>query len=158
MNDLTAAADSRLTGRHVALLFVAGFSIIIAVNLALAFNAVRTFPGVETPNVYATSQRFDADRAAQDALGWDVGLAHREDRLILSVVGTDDLPVRPGVLSATLGRATTTASDVTPAFAWDGKALVAPVTLRPGNWNLRLELEAVDGTVFRRRIPFRVAP
>ena len=34
-----------LTGWHVLAMFIGGFSIIISVNLALAFNAGRTFPG-----------------------------------------------------------------------------------------------------------------
>lgn len=44
-----------LTGRHVLLMFVAGFGIIIAVNLTLAFSAVRTFPGLEVKNSYVAS-------------------------------------------------------------------------------------------------------
>ncbi|MEM9970975.1 MAG: FixH family protein, partial [Pseudomonadota bacterium] len=39
-----------LKGWHVATMFVCGFAIIIAVNLTLAFSAVRTFPGLEVKN------------------------------------------------------------------------------------------------------------
>ncbi|HBR40028.1 MAG TPA: nitrogen fixation protein FixH, partial [Sulfitobacter pontiacus] len=52
-----------LTGWHVLAMFIGGFSIIISVNLALAFNAVRTFPGKETESSYVASQNFDTDRA-----------------------------------------------------------------------------------------------
>ena len=147
-----------LTGRRVAAMFVAGFGIVVAVNVLLAVSAVRTFPGVETDNVYATSQTFDAARAAQDGLGWNVALSHGGGRLTLAVVGAQGRAVRPEVVSATLGRATTTAQDRVPAMAWDGRAMVAPAALAPGNWNLRLHLRAPDGTDFRRRIPFVVAP
>ena len=57
-----------LKGHHVLIMFVGGFSIIIAVNMTLAFNAVSTFPGLETKNSYVASQSFDADRAAQEAV------------------------------------------------------------------------------------------
>ena len=62
---------TEIKGWHVALWFSMAFGVIIAVNLTLAFNAVRTFPGLEVKNSYVASQSFDADRAAQNALGWD---------------------------------------------------------------------------------------
>lgn len=152
----SAARDRALKGRHVLAMFVGGFGVIVTVNLTLAYNAVATFPGVETKNVYVTSQRFDADRAAQDALGWDVGLNYAGGHLILAVTDPHGQPVRPEIRSATLGRATNVADDHAPAFEWDGRTLTAPAELAEGNWNLRLELSAPDGTPFRRRIPLRV--
>ncbi|MEP1910415.1 MAG: FixH family protein [Sulfitobacter dubius] len=155
---MTARQVNRpLTGWHVLAGFVGGFSIIIAVNLALAINAVRTFPGKETESSYIASQHFQADRAAQEALGWAVETDLTANALRL-VVTAEGRSVRPEILSATLGRATTVADDITPIFTWDGAAWVAPVKAGPGNWNLRIEMRAADGTPFRRRIPLRVAP
>ena len=54
------------TGWHMLGLMVGGFGIIIAVNLTLAWNAIATFPGLETRNSYVISQSFQADRAAQN--------------------------------------------------------------------------------------------
>lgn len=155
MRDLAPRAERTLNGRHVAAMFIGGFAIIITVNLALAVSAVRTFPGKETESSYVASQSFDADRAAQEALGWDLDVALDRGALRLAVMGPDGVPVRPDILSATLGRATTTADDVTPAFAWTGTAWSAPVEAAPGNWNLRIALRAPDGTPFRRRIALR---
>jgi nitrogen fixation protein FixH len=145
-----------LTGWHVLAMFVGGFSIIITVNLALAVNAVRTFPGKETESSYIASQNFDTDRTAQEALGWTVQTDLTETALRLAVQDAGASVVMPEIISATLGRATTVADDMSPAFKWDGKAWVAPVTAGPGNWNLRIEMRAGDGTLFRRRIPLRV--
>ena len=81
-----------LTGRKVFALFATGFAIIIAVNLTLAWNAVSSFPGLETRNSYVASQRFDADRAAQEALGWRA-VAHLTDGAVtLEIVDTTGLP------------------------------------------------------------------
>ncbi|CUH12784.1 putative integral membrane protein linked to a cation pump [Jannaschia seosinensis] len=157
MSGLEMRADRTLKGGHVLAMFVGGFGVIITVNLILAVNAVRTFPGLETESSYVASQSFNVDRAAQDALGWDVALRHTDGRLELAVTGADDRPVRPEIVAATLGRATHVAADSEPAFAWTGTAFAAPATLAPGNWNLRIELLADDGTTFRRRIPLRVA-
>ena len=141
-----------LNGYHVLAMYVAGFGIIIAVNLTLAFQAVGTFPGLETKNSYVVSQSFDKDRAAQSALGWNVD-AHLDDQnLVLSVTDKNGVVV-PEILSATFGRATHVGDDQTPAFLHDGTAFVAPVgELARGNWNLRLEARASDGTLFRQRI------
>lgn len=152
----TTENRKRLTGWHVLGMFVGGFAIIITVNVALAVNAVRTFPGLETESVYIASQHFDADRAAQTALGWEVATTLDGETLRLAVTGPDGAPIRPEIVSATLGRATHVADDRTPAFAWTGTAWEAPAALGRGNWNLRVDLRAADGTPFRRRIPLRV--
>ena len=75
--------QKQLTGRHVALIFGGAFSVIIAVNLALAYNAVHTFPGLEVKNSYVASQSFDKDRDAQLALGWSVYAEARDGELLL---------------------------------------------------------------------------
>ena len=141
-----------LTGTHVFAIFASAFSIIIAVNLTLAFQAVATFPGLETKNSYVASQSFDEDREAQLALGWTVAAEIENGDLVLSI---DDAlgPVVPTIVSATLGRATHVGDDRSPEFLHNGTAFVAPVgTLERGNWNLRLVARASDGTLFRQRI------
>jgi nitrogen fixation protein FixH len=141
------------TGWHMLGLMVGGFGIIIAVNLTLAWNAVATFPGLETRNSYVVSQQFEADRAAQNALRWDVEATIIDGRLTVAITGEDGAPVQADITRATLGRATHTGQDSTPDFAWNGTAFTAPVTAGDGYWNLRLEMIAPDGTKFRRRFP-----
>ncbi|MFK7835007.1 MAG: FixH family protein [Sulfitobacter sp.] len=145
-----------LTGWHVLAIFVSCFGIIIAVNLTLAFQAVSTFPGLVTKNSYVASQSFDADRSAQDALGWEVQTELTTQTLTLSITGPGGPPLQPVVNKATLGRATHVAEDIEPRFVWDGQALVAATPVAPGYWTLWLELTAQDGTAFRRRIPLTV--
>lgn len=141
------------TGWHMLGLMVGGFGIIIAVNLTLAWNAVATFPGLETRNSYLVSQQFEADRAAQKALRWDVAASIIDGQLSITILDHLGQPVQAEVTRATLGRATHTGEDSTPVFTWNGTALTAPVTAGEGYWNLRLELIAPDGTKFRRRFP-----
>lgn len=152
----TVHTERPLTGWHVLAMFVGGFTIIISVNIALAVSAVKTFPGKETDSSYVASQNFDTDRAAQEALGWAVQTDLTETGLRLAVQNAEGAVVKPEIITATLGRATTVADDITPEFQWDGRAWAALVTAGPGNWNLRIEMRAADGTLFRRRIPLRV--
>lgn len=148
--------DRKLTGWHVLAIFVGAFAVIIGVNLTLAFNAVSTFPGLETKNSYIASQTFDDRRAAQEALGWTVDASAKGGLLILSISDADGRPVQAGTLEATLGRPTHVKDDRTPDFAYDGQAYVARESLAPGNWNIRMKATALDGTRFEQRVVFHV--
>lgn len=142
---------TEIKGWHVLTGFVTAFGIIIAVNLTLAFNAVRTFPGLEVKNSYVASQAFDQSRAAQMALDWDVSATLKGNVLSL-VVLEDGTPIAPVIEKATFGRATHVADDQSPAFEFDGKALRAVIAGGDGNWNLRLRARAQDGTLFEQRV------
>ncbi|MBB5722565.1 nitrogen fixation protein FixH [Loktanella ponticola] len=151
---MTATTGKPLTGRKVLLIMCSAFAVIIGVNLTLAYKAVSTFPGLETKNSYVSSQTFDANRAAQEALNWDVAAFVEAGQLRLSIM-QDGVPVVVDIQSAVLGRATNVAQDQTPVLAFDGQHYVAPVSLAKGNWNLRLVALAEDGTTFQQRIIVR---
>ncbi|MFT6676106.1 MAG: nitrogen fixation protein FixH [Sulfitobacter sp.] len=144
---------STLTGWHVFGIFAGCFAVIIGVNLTLAFQAVSTFPGLVTKNSYVASQHFNRDRDAQDALGWQVSADITDQVLTLEILQRDGTPLYPAVVTATLGRATHVAQDVIPDFVWDGQLLRADVAIAPGYWTLWLDMQAADGTNFRRRLP-----
>lgn len=146
----------QITGWHVFGIFAIGFGTIIAVNLTLAWNAVKTFPGLEVKNSYVASQSFDADRAAQTALGWEVEAFLQGDQLVLSFA-KDGASVEPTIESAVFGRATSVVADQVPEFTFTDGTFVAPVEAGPGNWNLRIVALAEDGTRFQQRIVVRAA-
>lgn len=141
-----------LTGRKVFFGMASAFAIIVTVNLSLAYNAVRTFPGLEVKNSYVASQEFDARRAEQLALGWNVS-ADAEDGIVrLSITDEAGMPVEVSRLEATLGRATTVKDDRFPEFVFDGTSYVANESLGAGNWNIRMSANALDGTLFEQRV------
>jgi nitrogen fixation protein FixH len=141
-----------LTGRKVFLITASAFAIIIAVNVVMAVKAVRTFPGLEVPNSYVASQSFDADRAAQNALGWTLRESYGDGLLRLSFRDAAGQPVRVENLSATVGRTTESSDDLNPEFAWAEGDYVAPANLAPGKWMILLEAFATDGTRFHQRL------
>lgn len=149
-------AEKQLTGRHVLMIFVGAFGVIIGVNLVLAWSAVATFPGLEVKNSYVASQQFDARKAAQEALGWTVRADAVEGEVVLSITDEQGQPVRVGGLDAVIGRATHVADDIRPEFIFDGTSYVAPVTLADGNWNIRMTALAEDGTQFTQRVILHV--
>jgi len=144
------------TGRHAAMVFVGFFGVIISVNLALAYNAVRTFPGLEVNNGYIASQSFDRRRSAQEALGWSVYASASDSQVKLEITNAEGNPVEVVKLTATLGRATHVKDDQKPDFQFDGKAYVAPAHLGSGNWNIRMVARAKDGTEFTQRVILHV--
>ncbi len=144
------------TGRHAAMVFVGFFGVIISVNLALAYNAVRTFPGLEVKNGYIASQSFDRRRTAQEALGWSVYASASDSQVKLEITDAEGNPVEVVKLRATLGRATHVKDDQIPDFQFNGTAYVAPAQLGAGNWNIRMVARAKDGTEFTQRVILHV--
>ena len=155
MTTETPAKQREFTGKHMLALCVGCFGIIIAVNIYMAVSAVRTFPGLEVKNSYVASQQFDERKAAQEALGWTVKAELEGQQLVLSITDANG-PVEVRELDALLGRPTNVKQDSRPDFVFNGTAYVAPVDVTDGNWDVRLEVIAMDGTEFTQRLKMHV--
>ena len=149
-------AERKFTGKHAAALFIGAFGVIISVNIALAVNAVRTFPGLEVKNSYVASQQFDTKREAQLALGWSVLATARDGKVYLSITDKMGKAVQVKDLKAVIGRATHVKDDVEPNFVFNGQDYVAAAQLGAGNWNIRMQAKADDGTDFTQRVILHV--
>jgi nitrogen fixation protein FixH len=92
---MAEAGVREIKGWHVLAFTVAAFGVIIAVNLVMAYKAISTFPGLEVENSYVASQTFDADRKAQEALGWTVapGYDGAKGELVLAFTDAAGKPV-----------------------------------------------------------------
>ncbi|MFV0336544.1 MAG: FixH family protein [Tropicimonas sp.] len=145
-----------LTGRKVFLIAASAFGVIIAVNLTMAWLAVGTFPGLAVKNSYVASQSFDADRAAQEALGWQARATLEGGMLTVAFTGRRGYPVEVASLEAIVGRSTHVWDDIAPDFSYHDGTFTAPVDLGPGKWDIRLVATAPDGTPFRQRIALSV--
>ncbi|MCK0139527.1 FixH family protein [Aliiroseovarius sp. F47248L] len=148
-----------LTGKHVLAIVVSAFAVIIGVNLFMAYSAIGTFPGLETKNSYVASQQFDVQKAAQDALGWDVAADVDGEMLILNIKDQAGEPVTVKSIYGLFGRATHVNEDQEPSFdqGSNGVYLARVGPIGEGNWNLRLNVVAEDGTNFQRRIPIFIS-
>ena len=148
-----------ITGWHVLAVFVAFFGVIIAVNVTLAWQAISTFPGLEVKNSYVASQTFDAERSAQQALGWtlDYGYDPVAQELRLTFTDAQGVPVQLATLDVLVGRTTEAVDDIRPAFNGQAGVYSAPATLAQGRWMMAVEARALDGTLFRQRLEIAVA-
>lgn len=85
------------TGRHMAIIMVCFFGIIIAVNFVMARYAVTTFGGTVVDNSYVASQKFNgwlAEAEAQTKNGWQQSMALDDDNhLKLTISKKGRIPV-----------------------------------------------------------------
>lgn len=70
------------TGRHITLILVTFFGIVIAVNVTMAYFASSTFGGLVVDNSYVASQKFNGwlEKArTEKALGWSLEATRAPD-------------------------------------------------------------------------------
>lgn len=143
----TRPTPSRLTGRRVAMIFIAGFGIVAAVNFYMASLAVGGFHGVVVKNSYVASQKFNGWLAAakvSKALGWQVSAAR--DKTGYVTITTQNVP-EGAVVSADLrrpiGEHAFASLDFVPVA--DGTFVsISPVDT--GRWTMRLTITSGDDT------------
>lgn len=106
-------APRTFTGRHMTIILVAFFGVVIAVNLVMARAAIGTFGGTVVDNSYVASQNYNdwlAQGRAQRALGWNAALARGPDgHLLVTLTSGDAAMADASAVTATarppLGRA-----------------------------------------------------
>lgn len=145
-----------LTGRKVFAIIATGFSVIIGVNVTMAYSAISTFPGLVVKNGYIASQTFDREREAQEALGLQIAAGYAEGEVKIVIDSVAAIPVDVQELDVSVGRATHDRSDQELALVRSGGAFTAPVDLAPGAWVLRMNGVASDGTPFRQNLGLAV--
>lgn len=134
------------TGKHMALVFVGGFGVVIAVNLVMATFAVGSFHGTVVDNSYVASQNYNGWLAKAEAsrqLGWQVEASQRADgRVVLDTTGVPAAAAAAAEAERPLG-----ARETTPlTFAPDGAGRwVSDKALADGRWRLRIAIEAPEG-------------
>ena len=79
------------TGRHMAMILVAFFGVVIVVNLIMARYASSTFGGIVVENSYVASQEFNKwldEAETEKALGWTAKLERADgDKLSITRAG-----------------------------------------------------------------------
>jgi nitrogen fixation protein FixH len=150
------ATGKELTGRKVFAIMATGFSIIIGVNVTMAYSAISTFPGLVVKNSYVASQNFDRDRNAQEALALQIAAGYENGTVRIVVDSLAAQPVGIESLEASVGRATHARSDIVLALSETDGVFTAPADLEPGAWVVRLRGVARDGTPFRQDLGLSV--
>ncbi|WP_265587585.1 FixH family protein [Sphingomicrobium arenosum] len=133
------------TGRKMALVLVAFFGVVMAVNFTMARLAIGNFGGTVVDNSYVAGQAHDEWAEAQqrqDALGWDAGATWRSDgRVEVRITGPD--------ASGLEGRAEhrlRKSEDVALTFVPLGDNLfLSEQAVGEGRWSVRVTAEGPRG-------------
>ncbi|MDF1835022.1 MAG: FixH family protein [Alteraurantiacibacter sp. bin_em_oilr2.035] len=133
------------TGKHMLIVMVSGFGIIIAVNLLMATFAVRGFGGVVVENSYVASQEFNGwleEAERQRALGWTAA-ARRGDSGLLEIA-TSGVPAgaqATASLRRPLGKPEKRI--ITLIEAEPGR-FISQTPISEGRWQVRLTIRTDD--------------
>ena len=138
-------SSREFTGRHMLVIMVAFFSVIIAVNLTMAFFARSSWTGAVVENTYVASQQFNrkvAEGRAQAALGWKAELAMADGKVSYRLTDSLGDMVAARQAMASFRRPAHAGEDQQVALIRqpDG-SLSAPVELRDGNWIVEIDTE-----------------
>lgn len=141
---MKAFTTGPFTGRHMAMIIVAFFAVVIAVNLLMARYATSTFGGVVVENSYVASQHFNTwleEAEREKALGWAAETQRQADgRLAIVLTGA---PAEGVALIADARHPLGRLPDQQLRFQRqaDGR-FVSEQALPAGRWRLRIEANA----------------
>jgi nitrogen fixation protein FixH len=145
--------QGEFTGRHMLLIMIAFFGVIIGVNILMAMVASQSWTGLVVKNSYVASQNFNAELAEarrQAERGWTerLDLDAREARVRLSDGAG---PMRAATVTLKLSRPTHENQDrtiaLTETMAGEYRADVA---LDAGVWSAEVTATSDRGEVLRR--------
>lgn len=141
------------TGRHMAAILVAGFGVVIGVNVTMASLASSTFGGVVVENSYVASQHFNRwlDEAAKEkTLGWTIEARRAPDgRVAARGAQVPHGATVTAVARHPLGRL----PDAALTFREDANGTwLSDKALPAGRWMLRFTVEA-GGRTWRTEQP-----
>ena len=153
------AQKGEFTGRHMALLAVSFFGVIIAVNVGMAVLSATSWTGLVVDNSYVASQEFEEKRIAHDkqlAAGWQSNFTYDAGVAQLTVTDGAGNPVDLGPVSLLINRPVGGHDDakLTPERAADG-TYSAPVTLGDGVWEAMATASTSTGP-FELHVRFKV--
>jgi nitrogen fixation protein FixH len=137
------STQAAFTGRRMALIFVVGFAIVIAVNLFMAYQAVSGFHGTVVDNSYVASQKYNGWLAKAEAsrrLGWTADALRRADgRVVLATTGVP----AGATIAAEAERPLGDRVVIRLAFAPDGEGRwISDKPLAEGRWQMRIAIKA----------------
>ena len=139
-----ASKSNAFTGKHMAAVFVAGFAVVIAVNLVMASFAVGSFHGTVVDNSYVASQNYNGwlgKAEASKALGWQAVPQRRaaDGRVVLETLSVPEGAIITAEAERPLGARNLAALTFTPQ---GGGRWLSDTPLAPGRWRLRMAIRS----------------
>ena len=106
---MSTASSFKLRGGHVLAGLLLFFAAIIAINVAFAVAAVRTFPGEDEQRSYTQGLHYNdvlAARREQASIGWnarsELALGERGATLVVRLTDRAGMPINAATVTGTL--------------------------------------------------------
>lgn len=154
----TTTGKGVLTGKHVLLMVIAFFGVMIVANVAFISAALRSFPGVTDEHAYQRGLEYNeklSARASQASLGWaaEVTEVTRDEEtgvIALRMTDASSQPISGLEITAGLRRPADDAQDQSLVFAYrsDGYYETRVAAFAPGVWDLTAQAQNAGGDVF----------
>jgi nitrogen fixation protein FixH len=147
------------TGRHMLVIMVAFFGVVVVVNVTMAWFARASWTGFVVENSYVASQQFNAKMAetrAQAALGW-TGRVDIEDgtvRYAISDATGDAVPLE--AVAVTFRRPVDDREDHTVTLARDSRGYAATSEVADGAWIVQIDADAGLASHYRESLRIQV--
>ena len=141
----------QLTGRHVLLMLVAFFGVIISVNIIFITQAVSSFTGEDVKQSYRQGLEYNKTiqtRSEQASLGWNVttnviSSSEKKQHYIIQMFDEHNLPIQNLDISGTFKRPTNLAKDEEVVFTERGNGIYeAQINLPKGQWQLKASAQS----------------
>lgn len=137
---MSKASGDEFTGRHMLLIAVAFFGVIITVNTIMAVSASRTWTGLVVQNSYVASQEFQ-DKAdaisAQHEAGWAFGISYESGILLLLPEG-NARSLELADVEAFIHRPVGGHEDATIVLSATPRGYEGPINLPSGVWDVNI--------------------
>jgi nitrogen fixation protein FixH len=152
---------AEFTGRHMLMIMVAFFGVIIAVNIGMAKLAGASFGGLVVENSYVASQEFNGrlkQSREQVALQWTAALRIVDGAIRYRLTDRDRKAVSAVSISVQFRHPSYEAADWNVKLQPTGDGTFEAVhAARDGTWNVQIDSDVGRATPYRdvRRITIR---
>ena len=151
----SSGSQKRLTGKHVLLMLIGFFGLVMSVNAVFVYIAVTGFSGIETEDAYVKGLAYNETLAAaeaQKALGWRVnldteGLGGDALQVVAEFRDRQGYPLNDLSINVELRRPTNEGFDQRTSLSLEGEGRYLSTVALPlkGQWDLYLVAENAKG-------------
>ena len=162
MSDQTEGAKNlrKFTGRHMAIIMLAFFGVVVAVNGYMAWVAIKSWTGLMARNGYVASQDFNASlavRKKQDSLGYQSVLRYGDGAMTFTFRDRSGQPLEGFAITLKVGRPTNEREDSRFVMREEKPGTYRQkLQLAPGQWNVDVVANDKTGRRWKRLVRLNV--
>ena len=154
---MATSTPKPFTGRHMLLVTVGFFAVVVAANLTMAISSARTWTGLVVDNSYVASQEFQSVQdtiARQKAAGWTLKTSYDNGVVRFEALDSAGAPIALTGVSAFIRRPVGGHDDTSIGLSLKDGAYEASIPLPPGVWDITVTTDPTDlrATAYEHRV------